>query len=426
MVIPALLALPALLVMAVAALTPTSALFPDQGDLNLYLEKATAFASGMLPYRDVPFEYPPAALVPMVVPYLAWPLSPVDLDRYKWLFGAWEGVLLLGVAVVLVRIVRLRGDAEADSEPVRQGDARLRRTGIRLLLLSAGAALAITFRFDLFPALLMTVALWAALDGRPGIAGVALGLGVLAKLFPVAILPAIAVPWLAPFDARGLVRLGRGFAATLLAGLLPFVALAGWEPTLQFLRYNADRGLQVESIGGGAAVLLGLAAGRPVDMNFLFSSVNVEGDFASAWLALLPVLTIAGFGLVAWLGWHRIRAEAGREGSVRASTVVELATVSVLMLLATSKVYSIQYVVWLVPLAALLGGRRAWLAIALVALTMPIHPVLYADLVKQQALPILVLNLRNGLLLALLVWGLIGIGRMTRDLRPHAVSRTPA
>ena len=80
-----------------------------------------------------------------------------------------------------------------------------------------------------------------------------------------------------------------------------------------------------------------------------------------------------------------------------------LATASLLVLLVTSKVYSIQYVVWLVPFAALLRGRQFWLAAAVVALTMPIHPLLYADLVKQEALPILVLNLRNALVVALTV-----------------------
>jgi uncharacterized membrane protein len=272
----------------------------------------------------------------------------------------------------------------------------------------------------------MAVAVWAALAGRPAAAGIAIGLGVLAKLFPVAILPAIAIPWLMPFDLRGMVRLGQGFLATVLVGLLPFVVIAGSEATFQFLGYNADRGLQVESTGGGLAMLVGLVSGTPVEMNFLFSSVNVDGPFATAWLGLLPVLTIGGFGLLAWLGWRRIRDEARLAGWVRPHVIVELATVALLLLLATSKVYSIQYAVWLVPLAALLRGRRYWLAAALVALTIPIHPLLYADLVKQDALPILVLNLRNGLLVALLAMGLWGIARPAADGATRALSRAPA
>ena len=401
LVIAALVAMPPLMVIAVAAVYPTDLLFPDQGDLNLYLEKARLFAAGAVPYRDFPFEYPPAALVPMVVPYLLWPFGEVDLGTYKWLFAGWEATLLLALGFVLQGIVRLGGDAEAAGPAA---PSRLGGTALRLVLLSAGALLAIAFRFDLFPALLLAIALWAVLDGRPAVAGVALGLGVLAKLFPITILPALAIPWLLPFDLRGLVRLGGSLAATVAVGLVPFIALAGTERTVQVLRYNAERGLEVESIGGGLAVLQGLLAGQPVDMNFRFSSVNVEGGLADAWLGLLPVLTIAGFGLVAWLGWRRIQAEGADGGGVRPRTVVELATVCLLLLLATSKVYSIQYVVWLVPLAALLGGRRFWLAAAIVALTIPIHPLLFAGLVDQEALPILVLNARNALLVGLLTW----------------------
>jgi hypothetical protein len=409
MVIPALLIAPALLVLAVATLYPTDQLFPNQGDLNLYLEKARAFASGQVPYRDFSFEYPPGALVPMVAPYLLWPFGPVDLGAYKLLFGAWEAGSMALLAAVLAAIVRLGGDAEAGLVPDQA--TRTRRLALRLLLLSIGAALAITFRFDLFPALLMAVALWAALDGRPGAAGLALGLGVLAKLFPVAILPTLAIPWLVPFDLRGLARLGASFGATVAAGLVPFLYLAGSEATLQFLRYNAERGLEVETIGGGLAVLVGLLTGNPIDYNFRFSSVNADGPVADAWLALLPVMTVVGFGLAAWIGWRQIRAERSAGGDVPPSTIVTMATLSILVLLVTAKVYSIQYVVWLVPLFALLAGRQFWLAAAIVALTIPIHPLLFAGLVNQEPLPILVLNARNALLLALLGWGLVGTAR---------------
>ena len=98
-----------------------------------------------------------------------------------------------------------------------------------------------------------------------------------------------------------------------------------------------------------------------------------------------------------------------------------------LSLLVTSKVFSIQYVVWIVPFAALLPRRQFWLAAATIALTMPIHPLLYRELVNQEALPILILNLRNGLLLVLLGWVVMDLalrrgaasdpGRLGRDER---------
>jgi hypothetical protein len=125
-------------------------------------------------------------------------------------------------------------------------------------------------------------------------------------------------------------------------------------------------------------------------------------------------MTALGFGLLAWLGWRRIRAERERFGSVSPATVVLLAAASVVMLLVTSKVFSIQYVVWLVPFAALLPRWPFWLAALIVALTMPIHPLLYDELVAQDALPIVILNVRNGLLLVLAGW-------LIWDLRPGVV-----
>src|SRR5215208_1838184 len=128
MLIPALLTIPPLMVLAVAALYPTNQLFPNQGDLNLYLQKAQAFAAGGLPYRDFSFEYPPAALVPMVVPYLLGFSGTVDLDRYKWLFAGWNALLLLGL--VLMRIVRLGGDALSAALDQGASPARDRSSGI--------------------------------------------------------------------------------------------------------------------------------------------------------------------------------------------------------------------------------------------------------------------------------------------------------
>jgi hypothetical protein len=392
---------PYLLVLAVAVLTPTSSMFPDQGDVNLYLTKAHDFASGLVPYRDVAFEYPPAALIPMVVPYLLWPFSPIDLGLYKLLFAGWEAFLMLALAIVLGRIVRLGGVdvAPGTGKPFRD-------TGIRLGIVAVGAVLAITWRFDLYPALLVMVALWAALEGRAGAAGLAVGIGILAKLYPLAVVPALALPLLAPFDVGRLIRYGGALAATVIAGLLPFVAIAG-PKTFEFLRYQSERGLQIESIGGGLAILNGMLAGSAPRLTFGFASVNVEGDFAAAWLSILPVLQVVGFGLIAFLGWRWISAaRAAGTAEIPARIVVAFAFASVLMLLVTSKVYSIQYVVWIVPFAALLGWRMFALAALVAGLTMPIHPILYPDLVKQTPIAIEVLNLRNALVVLLLGWAL--------------------
>ena len=412
------LVLPVAVVVLAAVLTPASEFRSNQGDVGLYLEKARALLSGLVPYRDFGFEYPPLALVPMVVPALIWPFGELTLATYPWLFAAWGALLTLVLGVVLAGIVRLGGGPPPAGRP--------RSVAVRLTIVSVGAALALTWRFDLFPALLVMIALWAAIAGRPGAAGIALGLGVLAKLYPLALVPALALPWLLPLDLRRLTRFGVAAALTVVLVMVPFVFLAGGD-ALGFLSYQAQRGLQVESIGGGLAMLGGLIGGKPVEMSYGFSAVQVEGDFARAWLAMLPIATVVGFGLLGMLGWRRFRWDRAAGSQVPARTVVAFATASVLVLLATSKVFSIQYVVWIVTFAALLPRGPFWLAAAVIALTMPIHPLLYRELVNQEALPILLLSLRNGLLIALLGWVVMGLaqrrgaaiepGRLGRDER---------
>lgn len=400
----------------VAAITPIADFRGPQGDVGLYLGRASEVLSGLVPYREFPLEYPPFALVPMVLPFVVWPFGPPSLGVYAWLFAGQMAVLLVALALVVGRIVRIRaawsGGAPGSTPAGPPVDLRAEqlRVGIQLLIVAAGASLALTWRFDLFPVLLATVGLWAALENRPVAAGAAIGAGILAKLFPVVLAPALAVAWLVPRDWFRLARFGQLAGVVLIGGMLPFVALAGYD-AFAFVGYQAERGLQIESVGGGLVLLWGLITGEPVTLFSPFSAWEVSGLLARSLLALSSAGLVMGLGVLAILGWRRAQAEAGPDGAVPAGTIVRIATVMVLFLVVTSKVFSIQYVVWLVPFAALLPARQFWLAAGAVALTIPIHPVLYEALVDQEALPILVLNLRNAMLTALLGWMLWDLAR---------------
>jgi hypothetical protein len=195
----------------------------------------------------------------------------------------------------------------------------------------------------------------------------------------------------------------------------PF-GMASGPDALGFLGYQAGRGLQVESLGGGLALLAGWVGGRPVELDFSFSAVHVTGAFAEGWLAALPVLLLAGFGMVGVLTWRCATAAARAGVEVPATIMVSLAAAWILALLVTSKVLSVQYVVWLVPFAALLPRGQLLLTAAVCGLSMAIHPWQYERLIGQDLGPILLLNARNAALLALFGWVLLDIVRRTRAL----------
>jgi hypothetical protein len=96
----------------------------------------------------------------------------------------------------------------------------------------------------------------------------------------------------------------------------------------------------------------------------------------------------------------------------------------VALLLASAKVASPQFLLWLVPLVALVGGR-AGIAAAVVlgaacVLTQLIYPSRYDALVAGDAFPLVLLAARNILLLALVV---ILAFALTRRLQGKGVAQ---
>ncbi|HXH97727.1 MAG TPA: hypothetical protein VNH40_11005, partial [Gaiellaceae bacterium] len=115
------------------------------GDVSLYASDAHAIAHGRIPYRDLYFEYPPGALVPI--------LAPEPAADYAAVFKALMAVVGAGVLVTAASVVR------------RQG-----RSLVWPLLAIAVSPLAVgsvfVNRFDVWPALLTVAALALLVRGR--------------------------------------------------------------------------------------------------------------------------------------------------------------------------------------------------------------------------------------------------------------------
>jgi uncharacterized membrane protein len=241
-----------------------------------------------------------------------------------WLALAW--------LVTVLAVHRLR--------PRRPWDAAL-------VALSPLVAVHVFTNFDALATALATAGVLAWARRRPELAGLLIGLGGAAKMYPLFLLGPLLLLCL-----RG-GRLHEGLrctAAAIGAWVLVNAPIAlvfpdGWR---EFFRLNTDRGADPDSLYNAVSYFTGwqgfdgpLAHGEPPTMLNLVSG----GLFALACLAI---------------GWVALTAP-------RRPRLSSLAFLVVAAFLLTNKVWSPQYSLWLVPLAVLALPRArvllAWMAI---------------------------------------------------------------
>ena len=246
-------------------------------DTPIYRRYGEWIASGLVPYRDFPLEYPPGAAATFLPPALV----SSNLSGYMLAFEA------LMVACAFVALV-------ATAASLRRLGASDTRSTVALLTVALSPLALATValgRYDYLPVAL--VALWLALElgDRPRAAAAVLGLGVAAKLYPLALLP---LAWLWAERRYGRREAAIGAAVAVVAcGLcfLPFLVLAP-DKVADSLLGQLRRPLQLESLG--ASVLLGAHRLFGVDVSVETSSgsVNLVGDVPDAIASLTSALQI--------------------------------------------------------------------------------------------------------------------------------------
>jgi Glycosyltransferase family 87 len=392
----ALLLAPFAAVALAVALTPGPVFDGVTGDLRGYFQDSGRLLGGAVPYRDFPLEYPPFALLPMTLPRLVWPFGEPSDGALVLGFAAMEGVL----AVLVGRLI----------ERVSVDSVRAVATWALVVLLAAGS---IAWRYDLWPATAVLLAFIATERGRPGLAGAAIGVGTMLKLFPVVVLPILAVRAIAMRDWGGLRRTILG--AAVVAGLVMGATyLAAGMDSFGWLTYELDRGLQLESTGSGILLLLHVFAGRPFDLVIDFGTLQVVAPGADAIVAATPYLEMVLVGAVGALSLVGFRREVVRHGRVSATSLAIAIVAAIVALVVSSKVFSVQYVVWFLPLIPFLPARLRWLGLAIAGLSTLIYPLNYLALWHLDPVLAVVLNMRNALLIVFVV------ALVARLLRPSA------
>ncbi|HEV7128159.1 MAG TPA: glycosyltransferase 87 family protein [Ktedonobacterales bacterium] len=351
-------------------LTVYGARVPNE-DVREYRLYALRFWTQPPLFHHLPVEYPPLSIVPFTLSVLP-PLSDV-----MSVFMVWMGLLFVGGYCWLRRVA---------------GSPRARTYAIYVLI---GAASTVFARFDLVPALVTLLALYCAQRRRFRWAYILLALGVLLKLYPVFLIPLVAIEqWrtlhpaptaaatdghggriaslgavvralIGPVDRAALWSVARGLGACAAVIVLGFggAALLSGAGAFSGFSYAGLRPLQIESTPA-SLLWFGRFLGFPAHDVYTFHSLNLVGPLDVLLEPLSALALVLGCLVVYWRHL-RGRLDAGH------------AFVACLcMVLVTNKIFSPQYLIWVLPLVAyVMELDLLWLAVGV--LTTLIYPFLY-------------------------------------------------
>jgi uncharacterized membrane protein len=284
---------------------------------HLYLGRG--FADNLVPYFDrlsgdmQYLEYP--VLTGLFMEVASW-LTPDGSLQYReqmyWMVNA--GMLMICAAVIAVCAARTH---------------RRRPWDALLVALAPAFALTATINWDLLAVALTAAAMLMWSRGRTLAFGILIGLATAAKLYPALLLgPLLLLCWRAgKYRAYGTALLGA--AAAWLAVNLPVMLLApeGWK---KFYTFSQERQIDF----GSFWLIITQRSGESIDIG----TVNT-------YAMLLMLVACAGIAALTLTAPRRPR-------------FAQLAFLVVAVFILTNKVYSPQYVLWLVPLAAL--ARPRW------------------------------------------------------------------
>jgi hypothetical protein len=364
------LALRALLVAIVLGGVP----WPEQvNDLAIYADWAReSLSEGRFP-TDERWQYPPLA-GPVLL--LGW-LLPGERLGYVLLFLAFDAAIM----ALLSHQARVTGALG----------------GLRLWALAALITGPLMLaRFDVVPTALAVAAVLVA--ARPLASGALAATGAWVKVWP-----ALVVSGLRRRDLPAGVA-GALLASAAIAGIL----LVTTQDPLSFISGQAERGLQIESVFALPFLLAG-ALGADVTIVYQYGAHEVVASGVQGVAAAAVATTLLLLGLVAL---QRLR------GALEHLAAADVALAAVLFTVVTSRVFSGQYFVWLLGLAAVCLGdpttrmrRTVGLVVASGAAAQLVYPWLYTALLEGHPVALAVQTLRVGLIVAATVSAVVVLVR---------------
>jgi hypothetical protein len=338
-----------------------------KGDVNLYDYWSQSLVKGIFPLNDSMWQYPP--------------LTGLVIGLPKLIFGnASSGFIVLMVIFDFLILITLLifGLNRFKNNPESTGLSGLASSWFWVVWAPLMGPLVLT-RFDVVPAFFAVLGLIAlsSQTSKKYLFGFFITVGGLIKLWPFLLLITVMKR-----DLKKVI-----FSVVLSISIIILIINSFTIGMFNFLTNQSSRGLQVESIAAAPYVLAKLF-GLSVKYPFRYGSLEVEAIFANQIAFALNVITILVFISLFILNY---------QNKLNHLNLFDKSLVIVLIAIATSRVFSPQFWVWVGAIAArALINKKTQLkkVIILLAgsafLTQLLYPALYVGLLEGDLIPSLI------------------------------------
>jgi len=361
---------------------------------NDYFPYANALVSGVLPYEPyngLRWEYPPLAYLFMVIPRLftsdpfVYTLIYIFMVLIVTLIGLW-----------LIRKIAMKHDKNAK---------------ILMLAYTASVLFLVSFyfdRFDVIVAVITIAAIYLYTEKKYYWAFALLSIGMFIKLYPGLLFPFFLIPIFANRDFKLGIRCLSVFIVTSILLIMPFMLMSP-DTYLSFITYHTNRGIQIESVFASLALvmeILGLTSTQTISS---YGSFNLEGGITGVMSAISFPLIIVSLILFAFVYYKKCKTSNDMDWGYKMVPMASLVVILVFILF--NKVFSAQYMIWIVGLLipALIyccdsKEIKSYLSLFIVAaIDTFVMVAYYPALCEHNFELVMIITIRNVLLLSMLI-----------------------
>lgn len=300
------------------------------GDLYNYYRNTSDVIDGNTIYSESRFEYPPLAMLFMLIPRVLTP------DEHSF-FYAYAVLVYIFLAIGIFFIIKI----------AKEHDCLLSSCLLLLMTLAAGSYFVIT-RNDVFPTVFSIIAIYLYLKKKYVPAFVFIGIASMIKLYPAIFLLPMLIPFLAKKDWKNVLVGILAAGLTVLIIELPFMIIDA-STAFDYLEYHSDRGIQIESVVASIFETYAVLFSSDIAVTYNYGSDNLTG-VAPEWLGHYMNMILAAAMLLFFLVML-YRASKSKFTEEEMNGIVSVSCVAILMIFVLfSKVYSAQYVIWIMML----------------------------------------------------------------------------